>query len=254
MEFKKMLPLKGMNAIITGSAKRIGKHLSLRLAQEGINLALHYNSSDKDAKQLQKALENYPIKTTLIKQDLNITNAGEILFESAINKLGKIDIVINNASIFPEHDIKTFSYEDLITSINIHAWAPLQLSRCLYSQCEQGIIINILDTRLWDYDLRHSSYYLGKQLLRYITRTLAIEFAPKIRVNAIAPGLILPPPGETHEYLKKMSKTNPLQTFGNENDVSDAVVFLLKAKFITGQVIFIDGGRFLLGSVNDGII
>lgn len=249
-----MSSLKGMNAIITGSAKRIGKALSLCLAQEGINLALHYNSSDKEAKELEKILADYSIKTTLIKQDLSVTNAGETIFKSAIDRLGKIDILINNASIFPEHSVETFSYEDLITSVNIHAWAPLQLSRCLYSQCKKGIIINILDTRLWDYDLRHVSYYLGKQLLRNITRILAVEFAPKIRVNAIAPGLILPPPGETQEYLKKMSKTNPLQTFGDEKDVSDAVIFLLKAKFITGQVIFVDGGRFLLGSVNDGII
>lgn len=249
-----MSSLKGMNAIITGSAKRIGRHLAICLAQEGVNLALHYNSSEKEAKELEEILKNYPIKTTLIKQDLNVTNAGEKIFKSAIDMLGKIDILINNASIFPEHSIKKFSHEDLITSLNIHAWAPLQLARCLHSQCKKGIIINILDTRLWDYDPKHASYYLGKQLLRHITRILAVEFAPEIRVNAVAPGLILPPPGETEEYLKKMSKTNPLQTFGDENDVSDAVIFLLKAKFVTGQVIFVDGGRFLLGSANDGII
>lgn len=249
-----MSSLRGMNAIITGSAKRIGRHISLSLAQQGVNLALHYNYSDKEAKELEEVLKNYSIKTTLIKQDLNETNAGEMIFKSAIDKLGGIDILINNASIFPEHNIKIFSYEDLMNSINIHAWAPLQLARCIYSQHKKGVIINILDTRLWDYDPRHASYYLGKQLLRHITRFLAIEFAPEIRVNAIAPGLILPPPGETEEYLKKMSKTNPLQTFGDEKDVSDALIFLLKAKFITGQVIFVDGGRFLLGSVNDGII
>jgi NAD(P)-dependent dehydrogenase (short-subunit alcohol dehydrogenase family) len=83
---------------------------------------------------------------------------------------------------------------------------------------------------------------------------LAIELAPKIRVNAIAPGLILPPPNETEEYLKRLSKTNPLQTYGNVNDVVEAVIFLLKSNFITGQVIFVDGGRFLLGSINDGTV
>lgn len=249
-----MLSLKGMNAIITGSVKRIGKNLSVRLAQKGVNLALHYNSSEKEARELKNILNKYPIHITFIKQDLNETNAGEKVFQSAINKFGKIDILINNASIFPENNIKTFTYENLINSINIHAWAPLQLSRCLYTNSEKGVIINILDTRLWDYDLKHASYYLGKQMLKNLTRMLAIEFAPKIRVNAVAPGLILPPPGETEEYLKKMSKTNPLQAFGDVDDVSDAIIFLLKAKFITGQVIFIDGGRFLLGSENDGII
>ncbi len=249
-----MLLLKGKNAIITGSARRIGRSLAIRLAEEGVNLALHYNFSDKEVKELGEILKNYSITTIFIKQDLNEVNAGEKIYWSATDKLGKIDILINNASIFPEKDIKTFTYEDLITSINIHTWAPLQLSRCLYANLDRGVIINILDTRLWGYDHKHASYYLGKQLLRNITRILAVEFAPKIRVNAIAPGLILPPPGETEEYLKKMSKTNPLQTFGDVDDVSDAVLFLLKAKFITGQVIFIDGGRFLLGSTNDGIL
>lgn len=243
-----------MNALITGSAKRIGRNLAIRLAEEGVNLALHYNSSYKETQELDIIIKNYSINTILIKQDLNEINAGEKVFKQVIDKFGKIDILINNASIFPETNIKTFTYEDLINSINIHAWTPLQLSRCLYLNSDKGVIINILDTHLWDYDPKHASYYLGKQLLRNITRTLAVEFAPKIRVNAIAPGLILPPPGETEEYLEKMSKTNPLKAFGNVEDVSDAVLFLLKAKFITGQVIFIDGGRFLLGSANDGII
>ncbi len=249
-----MLLQKGMSAIITGSAKRIGKNMSIRLAQEGVNLALHYNSSDEEAIELEKILKKYEIQTTLIQQDLNENNAGDKIFKKAVEKLGKIDILINNASIFPERSMKTFTYNDLIASINIHAWAPLQLSRHLYFHAEKGVIINILDTRLWDYDLSHASYFMGKHLLRNITRILAVEFAPKIRVNAIAPGLILPPPGKTKEYLKKMSKTNPLQTFGDEDDVSNAVIFLLKAKFITGQVIFVDGGRFLLGSTNDGTI
>ncbi len=249
-----MLSLNGMNAIITGSAKRIGRNLAIRLAQEGINLALHYNSSEKEAENLQEHLAQYTVKTILIQQDLNEVNAGEKIFQQAIEKLGTIHILINNASIFPENNIKNFTYEDLITSVNIHAWSPLQLSRALYTHSGKGIIINILDTRLWEYDRKHTSYYLGKQLLRHITKILAVEFAPNIRVNAVAPGLILPPEGETDEYLKKLSRTNPLQTYGNENDVSDAVIFLLKSEFITGQVIFIDGGRFLLGSENYGTL
>jgi len=249
-----MVTLKGMNAIITGSAKRIGNNLAIRLAQQGVNLALHYNSSVEEINELKQILKEYPVNITFIKQDLIETNAGVKIFNSALSALNKIDIIINNASIFPEHDIKTFDYEDLIHSIHIHAWAPLQLSRCLYEHAQQGVVINILDTRLWDYDRKHASYFLGKQLLRNLTRTLAIELAPKIRVNAVAPGLILPPPGETEEYLKKMSKTNPLQTYGKVDDVADAVLFLLQATFTTGQVIFVDGGRFLLGSANDGTL
>ncbi len=249
-----MSSLKGLNALITGSAKRLGRDIAVRLAKEGVNLALHYNTSEKEVNELLTDLQEYSIETVSIKKDLNETNAGKQLFNMAVEKLKTIDILINNASIFPERNIKTFSYEDLISSINIHGWAPLQLARCLHQQDREGVIINFLDSRLWDYDAHQASYYIGKQLLRVITRMLAIELAPKIRVNAIAPGLILPPPNETEEYLKRLSKTNPLQTYGNVNDVVEAVIFLLKSNFITGQVIFVDGGRFLLGSLNDGTI
>ncbi|MCA1901945.1 MAG: SDR family NAD(P)-dependent oxidoreductase, partial [Candidatus Hydrogenedens sp.] len=192
--------LNGMNALITGSALRIGRAIALRLAKEGVNLLLHYNTSEEEVISLAKELKSYSIKTAILKADLINPQSANSLYEQTINIFGEIDILINNASIFPVKLFDSFSYHDLISSINIHSWAPLQLSRRMKKQHKKGVIINFLDSRLWDYDDKHISYYLGKQLLRTLTRMLAMELAPNIRVNAIAPGLILPPPGETEEY------------------------------------------------------
>ena len=94
---------------------------------------------------------------------------------------------------------------------------------------------------------KHFAYFLSKKTLAAITETAALEFAPRITVNAVAPGLILPPPGQGLAYLKRLRHTNPLAAYGHPADIADAVVFLLKSRFITGQVIFVDGGRHLLG-------
>lgn len=249
-EKKEKCILAGKNALITGSAIRLGKAIATRLAEEKINLVLHYNRSEKEVHQLAHHLEQYNIKVIAIQSDLTQPDAPEVLFERSVNALGTIDILINNASFFPENNIFNFSYTDLEKSVLIHAWAPLQLSRFIYLQGTDSHIINILDTRLWGYDRNHASYYLGKQLLRIITKVTALEFAPRVRVNAIAPGLILPPAGKTEDYLKELSHTNPLHTYGHPIDVVNAVMFILTSSFMTGQVLFLDGGRNLLGYGN----
>lgn len=239
--------LKGKLALVTGSAVRIGRAIAIALANEGADLVLHYNTSESQVLSLQDELQRKGIKTFTIKMDLSAPSAGEELYNTVYSHFGKIDILINNASIFPKDDITNITYTGLIESINIHAWTPLQLGRCLHKNGCEGVIINILDTRVWGYDKTHLSYYLGKSLLASITKVMALEFAPKIRVNAIAPGLILPPPGENYEYLQKLAHTNILCKHGNEDDIVKAVLFLVNSEFITGQVIFVDGGRFLLG-------
>ena len=109
--------------------------------------------------------------------------------------------------------------------------------------------MNMLDCRIVDYDKQHVAYHLSKQMLYQTTRLLALELAPGIRVNGVAPGLILPPSGEEAAFLEARKQTNPLYRVGSESDVVDAVRLLISNEFITGQVIFVDGGRHLRGSV-----
>ncbi|MCH7709078.1 MAG: SDR family oxidoreductase [Myxococcales bacterium] len=106
-----------------------------------------------------------------------------------------------------------------------------------------------MDTRITDYDKSHVSYHLSKRMLFSMTRMMALEFAPKVRVNAIAPGLILPPEGKDETYLQDLARSNPLLAYGGPGDVVEAVLFLLQGRFVTGQVLYVDGGRHLLGGV-----
>jgi hypothetical protein len=125
----------------------------------------------------------------------------------------------------------------------------LELCREFAKQVRGGAIVNFLDTRVLDYDREHMSYHLSKRALFTLTRAMALEFAPAIRVNAVAPGLVLPPAGKDQSYLDALVHTNPLQAHGSVEDVAAAVLFLVTSPFVTGQVIYVDGGRHMLGGV-----
>ena len=160
-------------------------------------------------------------------------------------------MLINNASTFPSDTLDTLTPDTLARNAHLHAVAPLVLSRRLAATGRPGAIVNLLDARVMDYDREHASYHLSKRMLLSLTRMMALEFAPRVRVNAVAPGLILPPAGETHDYLDRLAATNPLECHGAVEDVTEAVLFLLASPFVTGQVLFVDGGRHLRGRVHD---
>ena len=240
--------MKEETALITGAARRIGKAIALSLADKGINIILHYNSSEQEAQDCASLIRKSGVKLWLIKADLSKTEETEYLFEKAKKEAGYINILINNASIFLKDKIINFSYSDLFQNIKINAIAPLILSKKIAAQENEGNIINLLDSRISDYDSNHAAYHLSKRMLYDLTRMMALEFAPKIRVNGVAPGLILPPPGEDPSFLEKLApRNNPLQTYGNLKDITAAIWFLLNSHFITGQVIYIDGGRHVHG-------
>jgi NAD(P)-dependent dehydrogenase (short-subunit alcohol dehydrogenase family) len=127
----------------------------------------------------------------------------------------------------------------------VNAWAPFVLSRDFSRHVDRGKIINLLDTRITGYDRSHVAYVLSKRMLAVLTSMCALEFAPDFTVNAVAPGLILPPPGKDENYLAGLVKTVPLKKHGGPGDIVDAVLYLLKSDFVTGQTIYVDGGRHL---------
>jgi pteridine reductase len=239
--------MKGKTALITGAARRIGKALSLRCAREGINVVLHYHSSRKEAEEVAALVEECGVTSFLFQADLSVPEETEELFRKAKEVADHIDILINNASIFMKDTLTAFTPSALSANIAVNALAPLILARQLAAQNSGGKIINLLDARITGYDERHVAYHLSKRMLSDLTRMMAIEFAPHIAVNGIAPGLILPPPGEDEASLAAMAGTNPLNIHGTLDDITDAVLFLLRSSFITGQIIYVDGGRHLKG-------
>ena len=235
-------------ALITGAARRLGAAIARDLAADGCDLVLHCNGSRDDANALQHELEGSGARAWVLSADLAVPGAATQLFADARAAAGPIDYLINNASIFPESTLGTFTAADLTLNMQVNALAPLELARALHAQGRPGVIINLLDTRVNDYDKNHVAYHLSKRTLDALTRMMASDYAPAIRVNAIAPGLILPPEGKDESYLAALAHTNPLQAHGGPKDITDAVRYLLHAEFTTGQTLYIDGGRHLRGN------
>ncbi len=244
-----MQAIKGMTALVTGAAKRIGRAIAVALAQEGTHVVIHYHTSHHDAETAADEVRSHEVQAWTIQADLSDLAQAETLIPRAQDLVGSIDILINSASTFPENRVTDFTADDFLQNMNTNALSPLWLSRAFAQQGRGGVIINLLDTRLLDYDRNHAAYHLSKRTLYTLTKMLSLEFAPDIRVNGVAPGLILPPPGKDESYLKQMRHTNPLNCFGNLKDITEAVLFLLRSDFITGQVIYVDGGRHLKGTM-----
>jgi len=243
--------LSGKTALITGAAKRIGRAMALALAQNGAHIVVHYNRSEQEAAALCKEIEGIGVSAWAVKGDLADPSQMETVFKEAVDRAGPIDILINNASIFELETIWEATDESLCRNMRIHTTASLILSRNLARQRRPGHIINLLDTRVVTYDKEHASYHISKRALLTLTRILALELAPDIAVNAVAPGLILPSAWQDESYLEKLAPTTPLRRHGSPADVVEAVLFLLRSRFITGQIIFVDGGYHMRGHLYD---
>ncbi len=235
--------LSGMNALVTGSAKRIGKEISLGLAKEGVNVILHYNTSEKEAIKTKEEIESLGVRCWTVRGDLR-KDARQILYDS-IKISGRIDFLINNSSVFPLKKFEEVTITDLEETFIVNSWAPLILAKEFSKIAERGKIINILDSIISGYNFERYPYYLSKKMLEDITYSLALKLAPNFTVNAIAPGIIIPPEGKDYSYLEKLKELIPLKRWGDVSEVVKAVIFLLKSDFITGQVIYVDGGEHL---------
>ncbi len=244
--------LEGKTALVTGAAKRLGRSVALALAENGANVLLHYNGSDREMSLTAEIARAMGVRVWPIRADFSLPDGADTLFKAAAAAAGRMDILVNNASIFPTDRLDGAIWEGLAENLKVNAWAPMALTRAFAAQGHQGAVVNLLDARIHDYDSEHLSYHLSKRMLHSLTRMAALEYAPKVRVNAVAPGLILPPAGEDISYLDALADTNPLQRIGREEDVVNSVIFLLTNPFITGQTIYVDGGRHMKGNIYGG--
>ena len=240
--------LKDKKILITGSLKRLGREIVLSLASEGAIIAGHYrNGSDSELSDLKDEVIELGGQISFYRAELDKEADCLSLMNDVYSDLKNLDMVVNSASIFPQGTVNTMTYNELEENIKINTWAPFVISRLFYEKSKGGAIVNIIDTKVRDYDLSHVPYYLSKRMLADMTHLTALEFAPEFRVNGIAPGLILPPDGEDQKYLEELKSSLPLKSYGDKKQISDAVKFLLKNNFITGQVIYVDGGAHLKG-------
>ncbi|MBS3733338.1 MAG: SDR family oxidoreductase [Phycisphaerae bacterium] len=242
-----VLPLANKTALVTGAARRIGRATALALAEAGADVVVHYNRSAAAAERTAAEVRDAGRKAWTIACDLSEPADAAELMSRVRDEAGAVDVLVNNASVFEADGIISTGVAEIEASIRLHAEAPLLLARGLAGQGRDGHVVNVLDTRVVDYDRAHASYHLGKRMLLTLTRMLAVELAPRVAVNAVAPGAILPPAGADEAYLATLAEANPLRRIGSVAAVTDAIRFLLGSDFITGQVVYVDGGRHMMG-------
>ena len=235
---------------ITGAAKRIGKEIALCFSEMGWNIIIHYNSSKNDAQVLADEINGTnPDSTITVQGNLDVKEDVEKVINEVRDAFPTIDLLINNASTFYPTPIEDISEEHWDKLVGSNLKGPLFLIKGLKDKLKEskGSIINITDTNLSKGVANYSIYSAAKAGLESITKGLARELAPDIKVNAIAPGAMLEPPDVTwtEEQKSKVISSIPLNRMGSEKDISEAVKFLAKSNYITGQIIKVDGGRSL---------
>jgi len=232
------------SALITGGTRRLGRAMSLKLASMGYDIVLHYHKSSPHG--IVKKIEALGAKCETIEGDLSDAAATSNLIGLALKASPSLELLINNASIFKRASITETSDALLDAHMELNLRTPYRLSRDFASLVKKGQIINMIDANAVKSRTAYAAYQISKKGLFGLTSVSAREFAPQIRVNAIAPGLILPPEGEGDEYMEKAAlKRVPLKRRGHIDDITNALAFLITNEFITGQVLFIDGGEHL---------
>ncbi|APD85986.1 pteridine reductase [Alteromonas sp. Mex14] len=239
----------GPVALITGAAKRIGAAMATRLHSEGFRVIIHYGHSKDDAHTLAQKLNDIrPESATCLQANLCDSEDVKALSEKAVNVWGQLDVLVNNASSFYPTPIGSISEEDWLSLVGSNVKGPLFLSQALAPALRKakGCIVNMVDMHIDRPLPKHSVYLLAKSGLASLTQSLAIDLAPDIRVNGIGPGAILWPERAMEDDEKeKLLSSIPLGELGKPEDIAKTLSFLISAPYVTGQIIFVDGGRSL---------
>ena len=233
-------------ALITGGARRIGQAIALELASLRYNVALHYHHSREPAEVTAVEIRQKGVECELFRCDLSDENKTSQLISKVFRKFPGLNLLVNSASIFEKSkfvvkDVKLFN-DHFATNLK----APFILSCEFFRLCKKGQIINLLDTNIVKNKTSQVAYLLTKKSLADMTKLAAVEFAPHVRVNGIAPGLILPAKGNTTEHLDRMARNIPLQRKGDPGYITQSIKFLIENDYLTGQFIFNDGGEHLI--------
>jgi NAD(P)-dependent dehydrogenase (short-subunit alcohol dehydrogenase family) len=241
-------------ALITGAARRIGKHMALDLASKGWAVGVHYNTSEEQADEVVSKIKAGGGRAVAVQGDLSNIDAPSQIMARTADALGPVTCLVNNASRFDPDEADTVTPQGWDRHLDTNLRAPVFLSQSFAAQVPDGVdgnIVNIIDQRVWKLNPTFFSYTASKSALWTVTRTLAQSLAPRIRVNAIGPGPALPNARMNEEDFAKQSRLTLLQRGTSPEEISSALSFILSASALTGQMIVLDGGQHLVWQTPD---
>ncbi|HYG77991.1 MAG TPA: SDR family oxidoreductase [Planctomycetota bacterium] len=242
-------PFPGQVALVTGAGIRLGRAIAKSLAENGCELILHYRSSRSEAQSLAAEIKKLGRKAVLIKADLSKGKETENLAKQAEKALGRVDILVNSAAVFWPTLPERLNEKELNAFLDINLKSPYILSSEIGQRMKArggGAIINmacVSGLRPWK---SHVPYSISKAGIIALTVGMAKVLGPEVRVNAIAPGTVLPPENMPAGQLESIRERLPLKKLGTPEDITSAVLYLLGARFVTGQVLCVDGGRSIV--------
>ena len=232
-------------ALVTGAGHRVGRAIAEGLAGRGMNIAVHYNGSEGCARETASSIEKLGRKAQSFAADLTQRGSAARLVEDVVATMGPLDVVVNSAAVMLRTPVDTVSEAewDMMFALNLRAPFFIAQAAARVMHDRGGVIINIADLAAYETWPAYVPHGISKAGVVQMTRALARALAPRIRVNAVAPGAVLLPESWDEGDADRMIETTPLRRLGSPADVVEAVVYLTEAEYVTGETLIVDGGR-----------
>jgi NAD(P)-dependent dehydrogenase (short-subunit alcohol dehydrogenase family) len=243
------MDIEGKTALVTGGARRVGRVLAVGLARAGADVVIDYHKSADEAQDTVREIEAMGRRAIAVQADVSSQNDVSRLIDTAAARMGGLDILVNSASIFERKAVLEISAEEWDRVMAINLRGPFLMSQAAAPVMKQrgaGVIVNIVDLSALQPWPSYAHHSVSKAGLLHLTKILARALGPAIRVNAIAPGTVLPPDGYDGDDSGGGPERRILERSGTPEDVLDALLYLVRSDFITGDVMIVDGGRSLL--------
>lgn len=246
--------LQGKRALVTGAGQRVGQAIALALGAQGMQVAVHYRESLAGAQRTAEAISDAGGRAVLLGADLSSRDAARDLIDRAVAELGGLDVLVPSAASFervPLDQIDDLAWD---RSLNLNLASPFALVQHALPalRATRGNIVFVTCSSASVPMKHYLPYVVSKGALRHLMKTLALELAPAVRVNAVAPGTVMPPPSYEQTQIQRLERAIPLGRVGSPDDIAQAVLFLASSPFVTGHELAVDGGRSVARSEHFG--
>ena len=239
------MELRGRVALVTGAGRRVGRALAVGLGAQGMRVAVHYHASDRGARETARLIGEVGGTASLFASDLTSADAPAALVRDVVRDMGGLDVLVSSSAVMERTPLgeTTAAQWDAMMALNLRAPFLLAQAAAPHLTRAQGAIVNIADLAAFETWPAYIPHGISKAGIVYMTRALARTLAPSVRVNAVAPGAVLLPDNWQEADAAKLRESTPLGRLGSPEDVVAAVLYLLRADYVTGETLIVDGGR-----------